>query len=155
MPLDEKFSLPKQETKTYDPLPNGVYQCELADIDLKEGLDFNGNPAENLSFTFVVIEEGEFYGRKVWANCSKKFVGGTKPSNLYKVVSGITNKQYSKEECASSNEWLTFVSLNSLLGKQNILAISQKDKQTGGKKNVIDSILPAKTQLPAYEKKDN
>lgn len=154
MPLDERFSMPKQEMKSYDPLPAGVYQVELTDIEMKDGTDFQGNPAQNLSFTFVVIEDGENYGRKLWANASRKFVGGTKPSNLYKITTGILNKQFTKEECASSDEWLTFIFLNDLLGKQNLLAVSQKDKQTGGKKNVIDSILPAKSLLPAYAKAD-
>lgn len=155
MPLDERFSMPKQEMKSFDPLPAGVYQVELVDIEMKDGTDFEGNPAQNLSFTFVVIEDGEYYGRKLWANAARKFVNGTKQSNLYKIISGITGKQFSKEECVASDEWMTFIYLNDLLGKQNLLAVSQKEKTTGGKKNVIDSILPVKSELPAYEKKED
>jgi hypothetical protein len=149
--LDDTFKMPKQELKTFEPLKAGVYQCELADVELKDATDFSGNPSKQLTFTFVVVEEGEDYGRKLWANASLKMVSGTKPSNLWKILCGITGKQYTKEECASSDEWLTFVLLMSFVGKQNLLAVSQKAKQAGGMKNVIDSILPIKSKLPAFD----
>ncbi len=153
MPLNENFKMPKHEGKTYDPLPVGVYQAELNDIELKDGTDFSGNPSQNLSFTFVVIEEGEYYGRKIWANASLKMVGGTKPSNLYKILTKIAGKEFTKEECATSDEWMTFMFLESFVGSQHLLAVSQKAKVAGGFRNVIDSILPVKAKLPGYEPK--
>lgn len=148
--LNETFSMPKQEMKTFEPLPPSVYQCQLTDIDLKDGTDFSGNPAKNLAFVFTVIEEGEYYGRKLWMNASLKMCGGTKQSNLYKILTDVTGKQFSKDECATSDKWLTFVWLTSFIGSQNLMAVSQKAKQTGGMKNVIDSILPVKSKLPAF-----
>lgn len=153
--LDSSFKFPKQEQKTFDPLPNGVYQCSLQEIELRDGTNFTTHePEPQFSFTFIVIEEGEHYGRKLWANASLKLVGGTKSSNLYKVLSALADKQFTKEECLTSDEWMTSEFLNSFIGKQQLLAVSQKPKQTGGMKNVIDSILPVKAQLPAYIPKD-
>lgn len=149
--LDDKtFSLPERETKDFEPLPVGAYHAELIDIEQRDGTDFQGNPAKQLSFTFAVIQDGEFYGRRLWANASEKMVGGTKPSNLFRILTGITGKSFSKEECANAHEWLNASFLNSFIGTQKLLAVSQKPKQMGGMKNVIESILPVSTNLPPF-----
>lgn len=148
---ESDFKFPQQESKTFDPMPAGVYQVELTDIEERDGLDFNGNPAKQMVFTFTVLDEGEHYGRKLWRQGTKKFSGGTKPSNLFTILSGVCGKTFTKEECDKSHEWLTAGFLNSLVGKQNLVAVSQKAKQTGGMRNVIDSIMPVKQDLPAYK----
>lgn len=149
--IPENYKLPEREVKVYEPLPPNTYQCELQDIELKDGTSWEGNPERQYSFTFVVIEDGEHYGRKLWMNSNEKFVSGSKPSNLYKVITGLTGEKYEKDKCNQAHEWLNASFLNSLIGTQKVLAVSQKEKTTGGFKNVIDSILPVKQELDAYD----
>lgn len=149
--IPENYKLPEREIKTFDPLPANTYQCELQDIELKDATSYAGDPEKQYSFTFVVIEEGEHYGRKLWMNSNEKFVGGSKPSNLYKILTGLTGETYDKATCDKAHEWINGEFLNGLLGTQKVLAVSQKEKQNGDKKNVIDSILPVKQELDPYD----
>lgn len=148
---ESEFKFPEQEKTIYLPMPSGMYQIQLTDIEEKDGLDFKGNPNKQLLFTFVVLDEGEFYGRMLWRQTSMKMSGGTKPSNLYTVLCGLENKDFSKEECQDSHNWLTASYLNGLIGKQYLGAVSQKAKLDGTPKNVLDSIMPVKEELPAYD----
>ena len=149
--LNSNFSIPKGQTRVYEVLKPGIYQCELNDVEERDGTSFTGQPEKQLAFIFVILKEGEYYGRKLWWNANKKFVGGTKPSNLYVIVEALTGKVYTKEESKTSNEWLNADFLNALVGKQQLLAVSQKPKQNGEMKNVIDSILPVETNLPTFD----
>lgn len=146
---NEKF--PEREVKEFEALAPGIYQCELTDIELKDSTNFDGEAEKQYSFEFTVIEEGDYYGRKLWGNASQKFVGGSKPSNLFKIISGVVGKDFTKDESRTAHEWLNPGYFNALIGRQNLLAVSQKEKTSGGKKNVIDSILPVKEALPAYD----
>jgi len=144
MPLNETFQMPK--AKTFDPLPKGIYHCQLIDIESKV---WEGQDEPSLNFTFVPIE-GEHYGKKVFASASLNMKGGTKPTNLYKLVTGLTGKDYTAEECKNQQEWMTFIFLSNLIGTQVNLVLSVAQKKTGGLKNVIDSILPVKEDIASY-----
>jgi hypothetical protein len=151
MPVTQGFKFPKPEAKQYDPLPQGLYQCAVHDIEVKNAPGFDGQLQDQVTFKFIALEEGESYGRYLFQTCSLKMVGGQKTSNLYTLLKNLTGKLYSKEECMSSDEWLTPEFFNAFIGKQYTLVVSQKAKAQGGVKNVIDSIVPVKEQLPAYD----
>jgi hypothetical protein len=155
--ISNDFKMPESQVKDYTPIPAGIYQCQLSDIDLKTMPSYDDQSVmeEQFLFRFTVLEEGDFYGKEVSAWASKKLVGGQKPSNLYRILTGVLGRQFTKEECLHQETIVTSDFLNSLLGKQNILAVSQKEKQKGGMKNVIDSILPVKAQLPPYVEKSD
>lgn len=147
--LDASFVMPKQENK-YDLLPKGVYHCQLTDISQKL---WEGQEEPSLNFEFSVIEDGEHYGRKIWQSAALKLTGGTKKSNLYKVLEGLTDKSYSKEECNTAHEWLKLEYLLTLMGTQKKLIVSHAEKKTGGMKVVIDAYMPLKDTeiLPAFD----
>lgn len=145
----------KQEEKVWDILPNDVYQAEVLDIELKEEKKWNSEEIINkLVFTFVVVEEGEFYGRRLWQYATPKLTKFKGGSNLYKVLSGIAGRQLTDEECASPEDTCSDEALNALIGKQVRLTVGQKEKKNGELKNIIDGFMPVKTALPAFVPKE-
>ena len=150
--IDPNFKMPESQGRKFEPVPPNIYQCQLSDIEIKSMPSFDDQSVmeEQFLFKWSILDEGAFYGKEIFAFSSKKLVGGQKPSNLYKILSGVSGKQFTKEECMRQEETVNPVLLNGLIGKQNIMAVSQKEKVKGGMKNVIDSILPVKAELPPY-----
>ena len=152
MPISGPVSVTGQSSKQFAPMPVDVYQFEVMDIESKMGTKFQSEELEEkFSFTFVCVERGEFYGRRLWRETNTKFVGGQKPSNLYGVLCGITGKTFSKEECEDPS-FINESLLNGLIGKQIRLSVGQKQSQSGKTVNTITSFLPVKEQLPAFDK---
>jgi len=141
------------EGKEFEVLPVDLYHTGLLDVEYKEQKAWGSEEMEPvLVFTFVVIAEGEHYGRRLWQYAKpklSKFKGG---SNLYKVLVGLNGgAQLTDEQCAVPEVTCSDEALNALIGKQVRLSVSQKAKQDGSLKNVIDSYLPAKEVLPTFE----
>jgi len=153
MPITGPVSVSGQSNKEYSPMPIDVYQFEVLDVVSKEGKKYQSDEVESkFSFTFVCIEPGAFYGRRIWRETNTKFVGGQKPSNLFTVISGITNRTFSREECENAGSVITDEFLNSLIGVQVRLSIGQKRNELTGKtNNIIASYLPVKAQLPVFD----
>lgn len=152
--LDSSFAPTSPLGTTYEALPVGLYQCELIDIVLKDGTSYEGQPEKQLAFTWAVLKEGENYGRYIWQNANTKFVPGSKPSNLYRIITLIEGKQFTEEECADSANWLNAEYMNKLIGVQRMLVVGQKPKQNGDMKNTVDSMLPVEAKLPAFVPKE-
>ena len=150
--ISPDFKMPESQGRTFEPVPPGIYQCQLSDIELKSMPSYDDQSVmeEQFLFRWNVLDEGAFYGKEVSAFASKKLVGGQKPSNLYRILSGVSGRQFTKEECMRQEETVGPEFLNALIGRQNVMAVSQKEKVKGGMKNVIDSILPVKAELPPY-----
>lgn len=146
MPLSENFSMPK--AKSFEPIPKGLYHCQLIDVESKQ---WEGQDEPSLNFTFVPIK-GEHYGKKIFSSAAlnMKKSGPKGPTNLYKLISGLTGKEYTTEECKKQDEWMTFLFLSNLVGRQVMLVVSVVEKKTGGLKNVIDSILPVDQEIESY-----
>jgi hypothetical protein len=150
--IDPNFKMPESQGRNFEPVPPNIYQCQLSDIEIKTMPSYDDATVmeEQFLFKWNILDEGAFYGKEISAFASKKLVGGQKPSNLYKILSGVSGRQFTKEECMRQEETVNPVFLNGLIGKQNIMAVSQKEKVKGGMKNVIDSILSVKADLPPY-----
>lgn len=151
------MSLPTVEGATkreFDLLPKDVYQVEVMDVEsIQEKAYQSDEIVDKFKFTFVIIEDGKYYGRRLWKNTTTKFSGGKKPTGLFQVLSGVLQKEFSKEESENPASWMTLEFFNSLIGRQVRLSISHKtSEETGKTKEVIESYLPVKTQLPAYSK---
>lgn len=151
--ISKPLNVAGQSKKEYELLPKDVYQVELLDIELKEQQKYQSQETEEvLNFTFVVIEDGKFYGRRLWQTCSQKLVGGKKQSHLYRVMSAFLEREFTQDECETPMDFLNEDLLNSLVGKQLRLTIGQKvSEQTGKTKNFIESFLPVKAALSGFD----
>lgn len=52
------------QSSGFDPIPDGVYKVKVDSVNAK--MSKNGNPY--LEFVYVISEEGDYNGRKVWDN---------------------------------------------------------------------------------------
>jgi hypothetical protein len=149
---DQKIDISVSDSKTYVPLPADVYQCEIIEVEQKEERGYQSEEmVTNIVFTFAVLEEGENYGRRLWAHCSPKLVGGAKTSKLYSLLSTLLDKAWTPEELNTFKTEITPDFLNSLVGSQIRLTVSQKPKQDGTMKNVIDGFLKKKKLMDAFD----
>lgn len=71
----------KLQQKTYFPLAEGIYPVRITDIE-----ETTGQFGEQLKFTCTLLDSPD---RFVFVWCSKKFVGGIKPSKLYKLTRAV------------------------------------------------------------------
>lgn len=144
---------PVAEDKEWELLPVDVFQFELLDIDKKMQTKYQSTEEEEvLVFTFAVVEEGEHYGRRMWQYATPKLSKYKGGSNLYKTLVGLRGGvPFTDEECATPEVTCSDDALNSLIGKQVRISVGQKPKKDGTLKNTIESYLPIKEELLAFD----
>ena len=147
--LDNSFKLPKYEEKKYEVLPVDVYQASVEDISMEPNKFEEGEM--QLKFTLRILDDGAFYGRLIWYYTSLVMKGGTKPTKLFRIMTALTGKTYEKEQCMSSDEWLTHELLNSFIGAQVRISVSLNEKPDKTMFNKVDNVLPAKEQKPDFD----
>lgn len=141
------------EGKEFEVLPEEVYHAEVLDVEFKMQKKWQSDEEEStLVFTFVVIEDGEHYGRRLWQYATPKLTKFKGGSNLYKVLTGLYGRQLTDDECASPEETCSDDAINDLIGRQVRLGVGQKVKENGELKNIINSFFKVKKgdELPSY-----
>ena len=153
MPVSENLKVVGSESGDFEPLPRDVYTFELIDVEEETRTKYQLDEEEEvIKFTFACIEDGPYYGRRIWRRATPKLSGGKKPSNLFSVLSGLTGKQYTREECKKPELIASPTHLNDLIGTQVRLSLGQKTSETTGKiNNTIESFLPVKKKLPKFD----
>jgi len=145
--LQEGIIFGEQEAKTYEPLPEDMYQVELLDIEMQEKPNYNDKTKmENvLSFQFVVVEEGEYRGRSIWKNFvpTYLYIGKNGKNALYQITEAMIMRNLSQEEKADFGSSY----INKLVGYQCRVLIKNKEGKEGKKFSNIDSFLPKKETL--------
>jgi len=157
MPLDNNMTIPKEEGKTYPPLPKNVYQVELLDIKAEDKPKYK-NPNEKetmLSFQFTLLsgrdesqekeENKNLRGRNVWKNYVQPslYIGKNGKNALYQIVEAINKREVTREEEATG---LSGAYLNALIGKQLKVFIDHREKD-GNIYDNITSFIPAETEM--------
>lgn len=150
--LDNTFKMPEYKEKVYELIPVDTYQAELEDISLvpNQFADEEDNKMQ-LKFTFRLLDEGKFYGRLMWMYGGLRLGGGSRPTNLYKIICGLTGITYDKEQCKTQDAWMTQEFMNGLLNTQVRLLIGQVERKDKTMANKVQNILPAKTELPKFD----
>lgn len=153
MPLNKNPDVSGASTKKLPPLPGDMYQVQVLDVEEREGTAYgSGQPEMQLNFKLAVLDDGPYYGRFLFATCSRKFVGGSKPSNLFSLISALTSRQFTKEEMQNPSAILTADFLNKLIGEQVRVTLIEKDRANGeGKTNKITTYMSKKQDLPGYD----
>lgn len=167
--LPNNLPIVKKETKTFDPLPEDIYQVELLDITAEDKETYNSKMGKTqekeyetiLSFQFTLLDgtdNGEsLRGRNVWANFVPSFlyISAKNGKNaLYRIVEALQGKTLSPEQEANG---IDGAFLNSLIGKQCRIVTKNKAGKEGNLFTNIESFLVAKTlinALTAYEKEN-
>lgn len=162
MPVSRDFEVTKPKSKSYELLPKDVYHCEVLSVDNKKKPSWeDANVLEDkIEFTFVAIEDGDHYGRRLWKDVNpilSKYKGG---STLYLILVALNKdgKEFTDEEVADIEKLAGPEALNNLVGKQIRLTVGQKEKKSkpGEFYNAIESFLPVKKDIDSFsqEKSD-
>lgn len=156
MPLDSNTKLEPimpSADGVFEPLPEDVYQFELIDIDTKEGKKYMSEEMETqLVFTFAIVEDGNWYGRRQWVYASQKLSSYKDGSKLYNLLKVVMGREITKEEEANPASLINPDFLNTLMGEQVRMTVVQYDKKDGSKGNKVKGFLPVKEKLPAFDK---
>lgn len=149
-----------------------IYQVEVSKIDFRQN-PFYIAPPENatqeqifqagnkyqFNFTFTILDEGEFRGRKLWSTTSLALKPTTKggkgePTILFKIVTKVMNTLFNWDDCASfaPDTKTLFENLNSnVLGKQLKVSIENTlNPDTKKTKTKIKTYYSAKETLETY-----
>jgi len=160
MPIPNDFSIKKEETKIYPPLPKNIYQTELLALDL---VDAKGKYAKegdkNFQFQFTILEgrdkDEDLRGRNVWNNFvpTSLYIGKNGKNVLYQIVEAFIGRELTPAEEATG---LSGAMLNKFIGRQIKIFIDHRVKD-GKTYNNITSYMPAETLLPALtaEEREN
>jgi len=159
--LPEDFTPSTGKSVSYDPLPADIYQVEIANISIKENPFYkSGEPAfrkYQASVEMVVIDEGEFYGRRLWKNMSpsvKPPYKGKRGTFLYSFVCAAREAaSLTWDECdtfASSGKEL-YENLKTLEKKQIRVSVELVAREDGTNKNNISGFMVVKKQLPIFD----
>src|SRR4051794_20783046 len=101
MPLDPKTDPMKtSEKKDWPIIPEDVYQVQITDLTEFDD-DYKGEVKRKFKFEFTLIEDGQFYGRKLWVRGSK--VSPCPSSNnkapiTWKVASAVLKHPLTEDE---------------------------------------------------------
>jgi hypothetical protein len=150
MPVPNDWEAPK--SKEYPPLPEDVYQVFIKDVELTKGKAYQSNDEIwQLNFTFQVLEEGEFYGRRLWKRITPVISAAKankKPANFNLVYEAVYKKTPYENQLAAINASV----INDFIGKQLRLAVREAVSEEGKPVNRIDSYLATKKELPLPKK---
>ena len=139
--INTKFSIEKKETVVYEPLPEDVYTVELIDIELQEKPKYK-NPSELeqvLSFSYGVVDEGEYRARRLWKNYVPiyLYISTKKGKNiLYQIIEAHLKREMTVEEEAYFNS----DKLNEFIGGEVRVVVKNRTKD-GKTYSNIESLL--------------
>jgi len=134
-----------------------IYQVELNKVELRDNTYPGATDKYQLVFEFAIVDEGEFYGRRLWKNAalSLKPTGKKGPTFLYKIVTKILRTELSWDDCASyapdGNIKALMANLIELCGKQLRVSIENTKKDDGSIKSSIKTFYEAEKDLPAFD----
>lgn len=150
MVLDDNLKIPKEEAKTYPPLPKNIYQAELLAIDIKDATGrFSKKGDKNIVFQFTLLEgkdkDENLRGRNVWENFAPAtlYIGKNGKNSTWQIVEAFLGRELTPEEEGAG---LTGKLLNSFIGQQIKIFIDHK-LSNGKIYNKITSYIPADSQL--------
>jgi hypothetical protein len=138
------------EKKVWPLIPEDVYQVQITDLTA-EVSEFKGEKKDVFKFEFTIIEDGAYYGRKLWKKGVQTvpipYASGKNPLT-WKVASAVAKHPLTEEE----GKAYTAAAMNAMIGKQiriNVTVTAPKDD--GKQFNNVESILSAKQELPAFD----
>lgn len=148
---------------TYKPIePSEMYQVEIVKIGIKANKYYDMLPKEqqtpdrkyNVSVEFAILNDGEFYGRRLWQDCSPKVYPARdqyQATTLYKIINAVFDSFMDKVACESFSAELS-ENLKTLVGKQVKVAIENiVNPETNKTRSKIKTFYPVKKQMPKFD----
>lgn len=167
LPDDVDQEVSTTPAKVYDPIdPSETYTVQVIKVELRTNPFYKPdaeNPQDkgskyNLNFEFAILDDGEFYGRRIWDSTSLALKPTTKkgePTKLYKIVAAAIKLNMSWDDCsafAPDAKGLLKHLDSDVVGKQFKVAIENvTNPDTNKVKTKIRMYSQAKKELPAFD----
>ena len=155
MPLAEDFSLRDGSDLTFDPLPPGQYHVQVEDVAMRkvDQSKFGKEPEDKLTITFRIVDEGQFYGRKLW---SKDFTPMLSlKSKLYEsgIVPVLLGRPLTQDDIDNAKAKLNPAFWNGCIGKNMLVMVVQKPSKSepGKMVNMIVSYFATDKDFPPFD----
>lgn len=157
--VNEDFTVEKKEGKSFEPLPENIYQVELLDVNTEDRptYDTRNKPdgekifekVFNFQFTLLSgMDNGQsLRGRNVWENFvpTYLYVSSKHGKNkLYEVIEGLLGRSLTAEEEANG---ISGKQINGLIGKQVRVGVKNKKKADGKVFDNIEQYYPIETLI--------
>jgi hypothetical protein len=154
------------KSRAFEPIDaSEMYQVELQKIELKDNVFYKPDAKKveekgskyQFSFEFAIINEGPFYGRRIWDTTSLAFKPTTKrgPTKLYKIVMAAINQSYTWEQCQDfCPDTRTFYKnlKEQLFVKQLKISIENiTNPETQKVRSKVVAYYPVKSELPSFD----
>ena len=152
------MELQSPQTKEWPLIPEDVYQTEITNIEYKvepnrfKQKDTDPDEVQRMNFEFTIIEEGSYYGRKVWQKMApiKPYPpqGKGKSTWVYRLASAMEGHSITKDEAdryGTSN-------INGYIHRQVRVTVKHSAPNAQGKQySNVESFLSIKSELPAFD----
>lgn len=145
----------------FEPLPADTYQVEILKVEIKDNPFYKPDAKDGktgfkyqISTTLAVIDDGEFYGRRLWKNFTPVMKPTSKkgPTLLYKFITAVLNTPMNWDDCASYTAQDKFgKNVMELKNKQLRVGVEIVEKDGGSKKNAVNSFFAVKKELPPFD----
>jgi hypothetical protein len=156
LPTDMELQSP--QTKEWPLIPEDVYQTEITNIEYKvepnrfKQKDTDPDEVQRMNFEFTIIEEGPYYGRKVWQKMApiKPYPpqGKGKSTWVYRLASAMEGHSITKDEAdrySTSN-------INGYIHRQVRVTVKHSAPNAQGKQySNVESFLSIKSELPPFD----
>jgi hypothetical protein len=156
--LPPEMELQDPKAKDWPLIPADVYHTEITNIEYKE-IDnrWKKEPTDPdkkqiMNFEFTIIEEGPYYGRKMWKQMApiKPYPPqqSGKESWVYRLASAMAGHAITRGE---ADKYGTS-DINDFYHRQVRITVSETAPKDNGKRyNNLDSFLSTKQQLPPFD----
>jgi hypothetical protein len=164
--LPEDFNVNSAQVKEFDPIDaTETYTVEVIKAEVRSNPYYRPDekdPAKQgskyqFSFEFAILDDGEFYGRRLWDTTGTAFKPDSKKgaTKLYRIVMAAMQTAMDWDACASFNpDTVTFVKnlQTEVVGKQLKVGLENTVSKTNGKTySKIRVYNPIKKALPKFD----
>ena len=164
--LPDDFNVSSTQVKEFTPIdPTETYTVEVIKAEVRSNPYYRPDEKDiakqgqkyQFSFEFAILDDGEYYGRRLWDTTGTAFKPDSKKgaTKLYRIVMAAMQTSMNWDDCASFNpDTATFVKnlQTEVVGKQLKVGIENIVSKTNGKTySKIRVYNPIKKALPKFD----
>lgn len=163
--LPDDFNVNSIQVKDFAPIdPTETYTVEVIKVEVRLSPYFRPDETDPMkkgskyqfSFEFAILDDGKFYGRRIWDNTGLAFKPDSKKgaTKLYRIIMAAMQVSMDWDACATFNpDTQTFVKnlQKEVVGKQLKVGIENTVSKANGKTySKIRVYNPVKKLLPKF-----
>lgn len=163
--IPEDAELFNEKAKEFNPIdPTETYTVEILKAELKDNFFYKPEEKDpkkrgdkyQFSFEYAILDENEFYGRRIWDNAGLYFkpTGKRGATKLFKIVTSALKVNFTWEQSSSFASTLKeFMERlqKEVVGKQLKIAIENVKQENGKIRTKVTTYNPTKVDLAPFD----